>query len=247
MCHEKLHLSKPIRINKNGKIIEFSLFNKGLYDYDFLDIYYKHNIPYIILRPRLDIIKRKREAKLKNLNEEQEKEGDEVKSENEKEQNNIYRTSPDYDSQLSSLFEKSISDINNINRTHYVKMDKRESLYSSQDSNPKGTFMLTKIPQKTEENTQNRRLNIAFNKAKDAARVVRRLEYSYSMRVKILLSKPIFQKNAKVIQNWWKTVNLGKKYLPQILKLQAYIRGTMIRKAFKDVKHTYYYKLPFLK
>ena len=47
----------------------------------------------------------------------------------------------------------------------------------------------------------------SFNKAKDAARVVRRLEYSYSMRVKILLSKPIFQKNAKVIQNWWKTVN----------------------------------------
>ena len=37
-------------------------------------------------------------------------------------------------------------------------------------------------------------LDYTFNKAKDAARVVRRLEYSYSMRVNILLSKPIFQK-----------------------------------------------------
>lgn len=39
---------------------------------------------------------------------------------------------------------------------------------------------------------------MAFNKAKDAARVVRRLEYSYSMRVNILLSKPIFQKMRKL-------------------------------------------------
>ena len=192
----KLLNNEPIKINKNGETIEFSLFNKDLYEYEFLDIYYKHNIPYIILRPNLGVIRRKRESKLKELQENQE--------------NNAFKTANINESQYSSIFEKSSSEINN--KSNIIKSDRRESLFSSQDSNPPGTFVLTKIPQKTEANTQNRRLNIAFNKAKDAARVVRRLEYSYSMRVKILLSKPIFQKNAKIIQNWWKTMVLNKNY-----------------------------------
>ena len=47
------------------------------------------------------------------------------------------------------------------------------------------------MPQKTEENTRNKILNIAFNRAKDAARVIRRLEYSYGMRTNIILAKQI--------------------------------------------------------
>ena len=230
----KLLNNEPIRINKNGETIEFSLFNKDLYEYEFLDIYYKHNIPYIILRPNLELIRRRRESKLKELQQNQENQ-----------ENNPFKTANINESQYSSIFEKSISEINN--KSNIIKLDRRESLFSSQDSNPPGTFVLTKIPEKTEANTQNRRLNIAFNKAKDAARVVRRLEYSYSMRVKILLSKPIFQKNAKIIQNWWKTMVLNKNYKPQIIKMQSYIRGAMIRKAFKEVKHTYLYKIPFLR
>ena len=76
-------------------------------------------------------------------------------------------------------------------------IEKRESLFPTKDGKPRGIFTLTKIPQKNDDddNTGNIRLKMAFNKAKDAARVVRRLQYSYSMRVNILLSKPIFQKN----------------------------------------------------
>ena len=36
-------------------------------------------------------------------------------------------------------------------------------------------------------------------------------------------------------------VTFAKRNKNTILKLQAYIRGTMIRKAFKEAKHTYFY------
>ena len=244
---KKLLQSEPILYNQNGELIEFNLFNKDLYNYEFLDIYYKHNIPYIIMRPRLDVIKRKREAKQKKEKEEQEKDDIEKESENgnEKESEKILlRNSEFNESQLTSLLDKSSSDVNTPN---IIKLDRKELLFPSQDGKAQVPFVLTKMPQKTEENTQNRRLNIAFNKAKDAARVVRRLEYSYSMRINILLSKPIYQKKAKVIQKWWKDVTFAKKNIDQVFKLQAYIRGTMIRKAFREVKHTYLYKLPFLR
>ena len=251
---KKLLNSEPITVTPDGEIIEFNRFNKDLYNYEFLDIYYKHNIPFIIMRPRLDVIKRKREERLKKLKENQEKmkEGennvelkkDDLKTEDVKNETDQDKIS---ESQLTSLLDKSISYLNN-NDSNILKLDKRESLFSSQEiSPPIGTFTLTKIPEKTEENTNNRRLNIAFNKATDAARVVRRLEYSYSMRINLLLNKPIFIKKAKVIQNWWKDVTFSKKNIKTILKLQAYIRGAMIRKAFKEVKHTYLYKLPFLR
>ena len=238
---KKLLNNEPITVNQKGEIIEFNSFNKDLYNYEFLDIYYKHNIPFIIMRPRLDVIKRKREAKLKEMKEEQEKNG-ELKNESEKEKK-LSKNTKDNESQLTSLLEKSLSYLNNNESNSFF--EKKESLYSFQE--PPLTFALTKMPQKTEENTQNRRLNIAFNKAKDAARVVRRLEYSYSMRVNFLLNKPNFHKNAKIIQNWWKDAIFAKKNMNNVLKLQAYIRGAMIRKAFKEVKHTLLYKIPFLR
>ena len=93
--------------------------------------------------------------------------------------------------------------LNNETKNQKENFNSNLKLISELESNSKsntmrfdGTYVLTKIPQKTEENTQNRRLNIAFNKATDAARMVRRLEYSYGMRINILLSKPIYQKNA---------------------------------------------------
>ena len=106
--------------------------------------------------------------------------------------------------------------------------------------------MLTKIPQKTQENTENIRLNIAYKKAKDAARVVRRLEYSYSMRISILLSKPVFQKNAKIIQNWWRTLMFIKKNKGKIVNFQRYYRGHLARRAFYDCKKLYFKIIPFI-
>ena len=226
--------NEPILINQDGKYIKFNTFNKDIYNYEFLDVYYCHNIPFIIMRPRLDVIKRKREAKLKKILEEQEKE------ENEEIKNDIKlisNNSNDTESQMTYRFENK----SNSELSESVTIRKSNTITIP------GTFVLTKMPQRTEENTHNKRLNIAFNKAKDAARVVRRLEYSYGMRINILLSKPIFQKNAKVIQNWWKDVTFAKRNKNTILKLQAYIRGTMIRKAFKEAKHTYLYIIPFLK
>ena len=234
--------NEPISYDKEGKNIIFNLYNKDLYDLEFLDIYYKHEIPFIIMRPRLDVIKRKREQKI--LEEKNNIESEEVKNQESEVENFIEGQ------KLSKILDKSIqsellekgSIIVGEDKKH-IKIQKRESLFPNENN----TFHLTKIPQKTEENTQNRRLNIAFNKAKDAARVVRRLEYSYSMRVNILLSKPIFQKNAKVIQNWWKSVLFIKRNSKRIIKLQAYVRGMMIRKAYKESRRRYEYILPFLK
>ena len=241
--------NEPITFDKEGKDIIFTLFNKDLYDLEFLDIYYKHEIPYIIMRPRLDVIKRKREQKI--LEEKKNIENEEIKNIENEEIKNTEIGIENYieDQKLSKMLDESIQSeiekggiIVGEDKDH-IKIEKRESLFPNENT----TFQLTKIPQKTEENTQNRRLNIAFNKAKDAARVVRRLEYSYSMRVNILLSKPIFQKNAKVIQNWWKSVLFIKRNSKKIIKLQAYARGAMIRKAFKECKKRYEYIFPFLK
>ena len=226
---KKIFKSLPIVAKINGKKIEFTSFKKELYDYEFLDIYYKHNIPFIIMRPRLDLIKRKIEERIKKMKEESENEESKLGSKK--------RLSMDYDSQLTSLLDKS-----NMSDSIKGKGDRRATIIQS-----KGNFILTKIPQQTEENTQNKLLNIAFNKAKNAARVIRRLEYSYSMRVNILLNKPFFQNNAKVIQGWWKNVVFMKKNANEIYKLQAYMRGTMIRKAFKEVKETYFHILPFIR
>jgi hypothetical protein len=223
--------NEPILINQDGKYIKFNTFNKDIYNYEFLDVYYCHNIPFIIMRPRLDVIKRKREAKLKKILEEQEKEeSEEIKTDR-------LLNSNDTESQMTYRLE---------NKSN-TELSESVTIRKSNTITIPGTFVLTKMPQKTEENTNNKRLNIAFNKAKDAARVVRRLEYSYGMRINILLSKPIFQKNAKVIQNWWKDVTFAKRNKNTILKLQAYIRGAMIRKAFKEAKHTYLYIIPFLR
>ena len=234
---KKLLENEKICVIKDGQPIEFNSFNDDIYNYEFLDVYYKHYIPFIIMRPRLDVIRRKREAKLKK------EEQNESKNEKEKDLDKIINNNYQDESQLtSSLLNKSLSEINN--NSSITNSEKKEPLFYSKDSL---TFGLTKIPEKTEENTKNRRLNIAFNKAKDAAVVVRRLEYSYCMRINILLNKPIYQKNAKIIQNWWKNIIFGKKNINNILKLQAYIRGTLIRKAFQEAKHTYLYKIPFLK
>ena len=124
---------------------------------------------------------------------------------------------------------------------------KFEKKISVQISQVRGSLVLTKMPEKTEENTRNKILNIAFNRAKDAARVIRRLEYSYGMRTNIIFSKRIYQKNARVIQDWWKNILFFKKNKKEVIKLQAFVRGCMIRKAFIEAKNTYFYQLPFLK
>ena len=222
-----------IFINDNGKIIKFNLFNEDLYNYEFLDVYYKHHIPFIIMRPRLDIIKRKRTERLKQIQENTLEEISKTSRENESQQySSISRT--------QSINESSLNINSNINSNSNRN-------YSMQITQVRGSLVLTKMPQKTEENTRNKILNIAFNRAKDAARVIRRLEYSYGMRTNIILMKQVYQKNARVIQDWWKNILFFKKNGKEVLKLQAFIRGTMIRKAFKEAKNTYFHQLPFLK
>ena len=208
----KLLNSENILVNENGKLIKFDLYREDLYNYEFLDVYYKHHIPFIIMRPRLDAISRKKMAvKFKRIKEEE--------------------------NSNKNLSESS----SNTNNNQYLKR------YSVQINQLRGSLVLTKMPQKTEENTRNKILNIAFNRAKDAARVIRRLEYSYGMRTNIIFSKQIYQKNAKVIQDWWKNIIFLKKNGKEILKIQAFVRGNMIRKAFKESKNTYFNQLPFLK
>ena len=58
-----------IDLNNNIKICDFGIGRilknekQMLYNLKFLDLYYKHRIPFIIIRSILDLIKRKREKK----------------------------------------------------------------------------------------------------------------------------------------------------------------------------------------
>ena len=240
--------NKKIGINKKGKKIKWTIFRKYLYELPFLDLYYQHRIPFIIMRPRLDVIKRKREKKQREMYERMKMEEESKNYQSHIQQKTNVDTNKGnnlYASIFQNEIEKNGFIIGEDNNT--VRIEKRESLFPSRDGKPKGTFTLTKIPQKTDDNTGNIRLKMAFNKAKDAARVVRRLEYSYSMRVNILLSKPIFQKNARIIQNWYRSMKFIKKNTPKIIKIQAFVRGMLIRKAFREVLALYQYYLPFLK
>ena len=234
--------------NKKGKKIKWTLFKRFLYELPFLDLYYKHRIPFIIMRPRLEVLKKKREKKKQEMLERKKFE-EEAKNYQNRIQQKANIDKKEGDNLYASIFQNEIEKngfiVGEDNNT--VRIEKRESLFPSRDGKPKGTFTLTKIPQKTDDNTGNIRLKMAFNKAKDAARVVRRLEYSYSMRVNILLSKPIFQKNAKIIQNWYRSMKFIKINTPKILKIQAFVRGMMIRKAFFEVFILYKKYLPFLK
>ena len=239
---------KNFGYKKKAKYKKWSVFKKGLYNIAFLDLYYRHRIPFIIMRPRLDVIKRKREKRKKEFIERQKMEQEAKVYENriyQKNAKDIKEGENLYTSIFQNEIEKNGFIVGEDNNT--VRIEKRESLFPSRDGKPKGTFTLTKIPQKTDDNTGNIRLKIAFNKAKDAARVVRRLEYSYSMRVNILLSKPIFQKNAKIIQNWYRSMKFIKVNTPKIIKIQAFVRGMMIRKAFNEVRLLYEKYLPFIK
>ena len=245
---------------KTGKII-FNTFRDELYNNDFLFYYTNHRCSRIICKPHIVFQNKKlyksksqiyenntvkkttsklldKEIKIQSPRKIQELKIN-LNLNNNEEQTNLNKAVPSLldTSTITNAIAKDIND----NTT--VKIEKRQSLFPTNNT----AFHLTKIPQKTQENTENVRLNIAYNKAKDAARVVRRLEYSYSMRVNILLSKPIFQKNARIIQNWYRSMKFIKMNTPKIVKIQAFVRGMMIRKAFKEVLALYQYYLPFLK
>ena len=61
-----LRHKKPV-INKKGKKIKLTLYKEYLYNLKFLDLYYKHHIPFITMSSRLDLIKRKLEKKQKEF------------------------------------------------------------------------------------------------------------------------------------------------------------------------------------
>ena len=56
---KKILNSENILINDNGKLLKFNIFKEDLYNYEFLDVYYKHHIPFIIMRPRFNITSQK--------------------------------------------------------------------------------------------------------------------------------------------------------------------------------------------
>ena len=246
---------------KTGKII-FNTFRDELYNNEFLFYYSNHRCSRIICKPiiifhnkKLHKSKsqiyennsgKKTASKLldKEINIQSPRKIQELKInlnlKNNEEQNNINNAVPSL-LDTSTITNAIAKDLNDNMTT--VKIEKRQSLFPTNNS----TFHLTKIPQKTQENTENVRLNIAYNKAKDAARVVRRLEYSYSMRISILLSKPVFQKNARIIQNWWRTLMFIKKNKGKIINFQRYYRGHLARKAFGDSMKLYFKIMPFIR
>jgi len=248
---KKILKHKKFDIDAKGKLIGWSDFKINLYKIAFLDLYYRHRLPFIIMRPRLDIIRRKREEKQKHMKERIEMEEETKESGGSHNKGNIEIKEGEVT--YATILDKNIQ--NEMEKNGYkigedyntVRIEKRESLFPTKDGKQRSIFTLTKIPQKTgDENNGNIRLKMAFNKAKDAARVVRRLQYSYSMRVNILLSKPVFQRNAKIIQNWYRSIKFIKINTPKIVKIQAFVRGMMIRKAFKEVRNLYEHILPFI-
>ena len=107
------------------------------------------------------------------------------------------------------------------------------------------SLYLTKIPQKIKDES-NLQLDMASSKAKDAARVVRRLEYSYNMKLSMMYSKPIHKKSAKIIQAWWRYISFQNKNKANVLKIQKLFRGYNSRKAFNSTVELHQRILPFL-
>ena len=159
---KKLLNSENILLNENGKLIKFNLFNEDLYNYEFLDVYYKHHIPFIIMRPREDRISRRKRAEKFKKNPEEE-------SSNRVSMSDLSKEFKENGSGQNSLATKSQQNLEESSSNTNSKFDKRISVQITQVP---GSLVLTKMPQKTEENTRNKILNIAFNRAKDAARVI---------------------------------------------------------------------------
>ena len=267
---EILKLLKPKLIKKNGKI-SFKFYSLNSFFIDFLEIFYNHKLKKIIKNPN-----KLRKIKI-NINKENNNNisSNKITTENNNNNNNnifsmetimntinesmnntnsninskknnfnrkkIIRSNSSIDPKI--LSSTTIDNIQSINDTT-IKIEKRKSLFPSNKNN--NVFQLTKIPQKN-SSINNSRLNYAYNKAKDAARVVRRLEYSYSMRISILLSKPMFQKNAKIIQNWWRSLMFIRKNKSKLILIQKYFRANCIRKAYFNSFNIVFKYLPFFK
>ena len=266
---EILRILKPKLIKKSGKII-FKLYPLNSYIIDFLELFYNHSLKKIIKNPnKLKLIKINVNKNIKNnchnssnkiqsdnnnnnifsmetimdtINETMNNTNSNINSKkNNFNRKKIIRSNSNIDPKI--LSSTTMDNIKSINDTT-IKIEKRKSLFPSNKNN--NIFQLTKIPQKN-SSINNSRLNYAYNKAKDAARVVRRLEYSYSMRISILLSKPMFQKNAKIIQNWWRSLMFIKKNKYKLILIQKYFRANCIRKAYFNSYNIIFKCLPFLK
>lgn len=128
----------------------------------------------------------------------------------------------------------------NLNNLNLSLMPKKSSSPHSPMSVSK---ILTKIPNKL--GGENKRLDYAYTKAKDAARVVRRLEYSYNMKIHLLYLKPYHKANAQVIQKWWRRTIKDRNESPFVLTIQKIFRGRLTRIAFRETLRFIQY-LPFL-
>lgn len=131
----------------------------------------------------------------------------------------------------------------NIPEQQLTQNSKQTPLFSATSMT---SIFLTKIPQKVNEDSSSKHLDMAYSKAADAARVVRRLEYSYNMKLSMMYSKPIHKKNAKIIQRWWKTMQFQNRNKVSLVLIQKHIRGHLSRVAYKQVISLYKHILPFL-
>jgi hypothetical protein len=107
------------------------------------------------MRPRLDVIKRKREAKERQMKE---------KMKMEEEMKESGGTHPkggieikEGETTYASILDKNIQ--NEMEKNGYIigedsntlRIEKRESLFPTKDGKPRGIFTLTKIPQKNDD------------------------------------------------------------------------------------------------
>lgn len=106
------------------------------------------------------------------------------------------------------------------------------------------TQNLTKIPIKRNSRAT-ARLNIEYNKAKNAAVHVRRMEYAYHMEIVTFKFKFECIDKAKIIQCWWRSMQINNMYNFLASRIQCNFRGRMARLAVGDALHIVDDVIPF--
>lgn len=98
--------------------------------------------------------------------------------------------------------------------------------------------LLTKIPNKHPDKIiKNRRLEMQYGKAKEAAIGIRRLEYAYNMKKGFMFNKMLFQNNVITIQKWWRSISRCIAEFLVVSQIQSHYRGHLSRIALYDSLH----------
>lgn len=106
------------------------------------------------------------------------------------------------------------------------------------------TQNLTKIPKKRNSHAT-ARLNYEYSKAKNAAVHVRRLEYAYRMEMVTYKFKFECIDKAKIIQCWWRAIQVNHLYNFLATRIQSSYRGRIGRLAIGDALYIIDDIIPF--